>query len=801
MIRTLPVGDAGTTRFLDRRGRRYAASARAVVGILSVGLAPFAGPPAGPWLCAAVAVAFAGWNLVHLHWARTARPAGAGRIDPLVVAALGLAQPWLVDPELVVLQLSWVSVVVSFTAITVQWYRPPLAGAVIAVLLTAAYLGGCLLSGIGLAEALLAGGGAWMPVGALLSRLLRVLVARAGRDADALLADRFARERIAATESARRTEQRRHWAAVHDTAAGTLLMVGLGEVSGREPWLPGQLDRDIATLEDPSGGPAPSLARTVARSRVRVHPEPAPSYPELPAHALTALDGAVGEVLENVRRHAGTGAARLRLHPRDGGVRIEITDDGGGFDPAAVPRGRIGLRASVAGRMAGAGGRATVLSAPGRGTTVLLDWPDPDPDPTTATATATATATDTGPAAVTATGPVAAADPAAAAVRDPAAARTVVPGRTPDPETPAPRLLRGLRLAQSLVVLIVIGVFCLGNLLATVELYPVPWTAWIWFAGIAAVALADLALVRADRFWGAARLPAAAFVLLMSFGATLSLPADELVRPAHWTLGVTGFLGVLLFCDRPLRRTVGFIAVHVALMAGVLVVRGRADPATLVEFGIVVVGVEGLHLAVALGAVALRTVATEATAAAAARADVVTGEEVAQRVHGDREQRYAALRAGVLPLLRALRDGSESPADPDVRHRAAIESARLRRLFAGADDGGGALVGELAALVESAERRGLVVRFAVAAPASEPPAPVRRVLIGHADAMLLAATGTARVALHDDDGEIVLSVLAELGPGHTPWTAPGDAAGVRTAILEHEGRTWLEVRWQQRSPR
>lgn len=759
MFRTSPVEDAATTRFLDRRGRRYSVSARAAVGIGVAALAPFAGPPAGPWLCGAVAVAFGGWNLVHLRWARTGRPAWAGRADPPVVAALGLAQPLLVDPQLITAQLGWVSVVVSFTAIAVQWYRPARSGAVIAVLLAAAYLGGCLLSGLGPGEALLAGGGAWILVGAALSRLLRVLVARAGREADALLADRLVRERAAVTEAARRAEQRRHWAAVHDTAAGTLLMVGLGQVSGREPWLPDQLDRDVAALEGRPGDVVPSLARTVARSRVRVRPEPVAPFPELPAPALTALDGAVGEVLENVRRHAGTGSAQLRLRARDGGVRIEITDDGGGFDPAAVPRGRTGLRTSVADRMAGAGGRATVASAPGRGTTVTLEWPTPGPSRPTPT------------------------------------------GRDPEPGGHALHLLRGLRLAQSLVVLVVLGVFCLGNLLATTELYPARWTAWMWFAGIVAVALADLALVLAGRSWGAARLPAAVFVLLMSLGVTLSLPADELVRPAHWTLGVTGFLGVLLFCDRRLSRTVGFIAVHVVLMAGVLVFRGRADPAGLVEFGIVVVGVEGLHLAVALGATALRAVAAEAAGAASARAAVVTREEVARRVHTDREQRYAALRAGVLPLLRGLRDGSAAPADPDVRRRAATESARLRRLFARVDDDGGELAGELEVLLEHAEQRGLGLRVSVSAPRTEPPVRVRRALVGHAGALLACATGTARVTLHDDDGELVLAVVAARDPGRAPPAAPGVVAGVRAETVEHEGHSWLEVRWQQRSPR
>ncbi len=53
----------------------------------------------------------------------------------------------------------------------------------------------------------------------------------------------------------------------------------------------------------------------------------------------------------------------------------DVLDGGAGFDTATVPDHRYGVRESIGGRMAAAGGRAEVLSAPGAGTRVRLEWP------------------------------------------------------------------------------------------------------------------------------------------------------------------------------------------------------------------------------------------------------------------------------------------------------------------------------------------------------------------------------------------------------------------------------------------
>jgi signal transduction histidine kinase len=52
-----------------------------------------------------------------------------------------------------------------------------------------------------------------------------------------------------------------------------------------------------------------------------------------------------------------------------------VRDRGAGFDPDTVAEDRRGVRESIVGRMARAGGRATVVSAPGEGTEVELVLP------------------------------------------------------------------------------------------------------------------------------------------------------------------------------------------------------------------------------------------------------------------------------------------------------------------------------------------------------------------------------------------------------------------------------------------
>ncbi|MET0191114.1 MAG: ATP-binding protein [Pseudonocardia sediminis] len=380
-------GDGLTEHQLGRLGHRYAGTARGVVGIGTAALAPLAGPPVGVPVCTAVAVLFAAWSVYYVRRMRADAPSPVWLPDLVVVGALCLAQPLLVDPDLVLVQLSWVSPIASLTVAVVQWHLRPVPAVLATLGLTACYVAGAAVTASATPLAVFgAAGGAFMLVEAALSRLLWELVRRGGRLADAVMAEGFVQEQAAATEAARRAEQRRHWATVHDTAASTLLMVGFGEVSGREPWFPAQLARDVAALDrerEPAGGLGEALARTLARSplQVRVRIDGPPTPVPLPDVVVRAVDGAVGEALENVRRHAGTGTARLRARQSDDGLRVEVADDGAGFDPDAVPPGRTGLALSIRWRMTEVGGSARVRSVPGQGTEVVLEWP-PSPEGT-----------------------------------------------------------------------------------------------------------------------------------------------------------------------------------------------------------------------------------------------------------------------------------------------------------------------------------------------------------------------------------------------------------------------------------
>ncbi|WP_185021388.1 sensor histidine kinase [Curtobacterium sp. JUb34] len=79
------------------------------------------------------------------------------------------------------------------------------------------------------------------------------------------------------------------------------------------------------------------------------------------------------EALSNVRAHAGSASAQVRLFPDEGHTVLRITDDGTGFDPEQPTAGH-GLR-GLRERLALAGGTCTITSALGRGTVVEAALP------------------------------------------------------------------------------------------------------------------------------------------------------------------------------------------------------------------------------------------------------------------------------------------------------------------------------------------------------------------------------------------------------------------------------------------
>ena len=374
-------------------------------------------------------------------------------------------------------------------------------------------------------------------------------------------------------------------------------------------------------------------------------------------------------------------------------------------------------------------------------------------------------------------------------------------------------LLRGLRIASSVIVVVILLGLVLPHLVADRALYQPAWTGPAWFAVLLAIALTDALLVARRRSWGRARWLAAAAVLAASVWATALLPPAELVGPAHQTLGSVGWFGVLLFADRGIGSVVGFLGAHVALTVAQLGTAGRLDTATLVHLAVVVAATGGFQVTTGAAGAALTRVAAAATDAARRQAATVTAEAVARRLHLDRQERYAGLRQSVLPLLRGVEDGSLSPAASDVQRRAALEAARMRRMFAEDGDVSDPLATELAALVDLVERRGAEVRFSARGQRPVPPPAACRALLDEVGTALLAVHSSARVTLSAAGAGVAVSVVADcvlpdpeatgdvakaaFGASNAPNAAFATSPDgeITTVTVTEEERTWVEARW------
>jgi signal transduction histidine kinase len=302
--------------------------------------------------------------------------------DAVVIAALALAQQHLVPAVLIMDDTSWVLPLTCTSVYILQIALRPWLGLPAAAAVVVAY-------GFGSGHP----ADAWLLVVETIVAAGLVAVIRGGaRDADRVVAAGLETERRIQAEEARRADEREQHRQLHDTVLSTLTMVAAGAFAGPSPALTTQAARDLRVLggladtPEPAGGPAepdgpgpvtelgPELAKAVADTAgldVRLDVVPL----ALPSPVAGQLAACAGEALRNVARHAGTGRAELTLTGDAGWAVVTIRDHGRGFDPAGVPPSRRGIRESITGRMLAAGGRATIASQPGAGTTVTLSWP------------------------------------------------------------------------------------------------------------------------------------------------------------------------------------------------------------------------------------------------------------------------------------------------------------------------------------------------------------------------------------------------------------------------------------------
>jgi signal transduction histidine kinase len=293
--------------------------------------------------------------------------------DAAVISALALAQQHLVPAVLIKDDTTWMLPLACTSVYILQIALRPWLGLPGAAIVVIAY-------GFGTGHPV----DGWLLVVETIVAAGLVAVIRGGaRQADEVVATSLETERQILAEQARRADQREQHRQLHDTVLSTLTMVAAGAFAGPSPALTAQAARDLDVLQGLAGAPAGPPGLTDLRPRleraavstgdlaVRLKLVPV----TLPSPVADQLVACVGEALRNVERHAGTGQADVTVTGGAGWAVVKITDRGHGFDPAATPPSRRGIRESITGRMLAAGGQAAIASHPGAGTTVTVSWP------------------------------------------------------------------------------------------------------------------------------------------------------------------------------------------------------------------------------------------------------------------------------------------------------------------------------------------------------------------------------------------------------------------------------------------
>jgi signal transduction histidine kinase len=296
--------------------------------------------------------------------------------DAAVISALALAQQHLVPAVLIKDDTTWMLPLACTSVYILQIALRPWLGLPGAAIVVIAY-------GFGTGHPV----DGWLLIVETIVAAGLVAVIRGGaRQADEVVATSLETEREILAEQARRADQREQHRQLHDTVLSTLTMVAAGAFAGPSPALTAQAARDLNVLQGLAGAPAgppgpagltdlrPKLERAAVSTgdlAVRLKLVPV----TLPSPVADQLVACVGEALRNVERHAGTGQADVTVTGGAGWAVVKITDRGHGFDPAATPPSRRGIRESITGRMLAAGGQAAIASHPGAGTTVTVSWP------------------------------------------------------------------------------------------------------------------------------------------------------------------------------------------------------------------------------------------------------------------------------------------------------------------------------------------------------------------------------------------------------------------------------------------
>lgn len=187
---------------------------------------------------------------------------------------------------------------------------------------------------------------------------------------------------------------------IHDGLGASLSGLVLQADFVRKKAGPGEIADELDSLRDAAEESVDELRRSVAMLRADF--DLLPALEEL-THAFadrthveatfeatgtrTPADPAVQlacfrvlqEALANVGKHAAARHVTVRAGPVGERFRIEVSDDGGGFDPGTIQRQHYGLE-NMRARAAHMAGTLAIDSAPGKGTHIELSIPLAPPE-------------------------------------------------------------------------------------------------------------------------------------------------------------------------------------------------------------------------------------------------------------------------------------------------------------------------------------------------------------------------------------------------------------------------------------
>jgi signal transduction histidine kinase len=182
-----------------------------------------------------------------------------------------------------------------------------------------------------------------------------------------------------------RTEERAEMAAhLHDSVLQTLALIQ--REAGDDPAVAALARRQERELRDwlsgreaPGGAAAASTLAGALRAMAaevedahQVEVEVVTVGDAALDEASRALVAAAGEAAVNAAKFAGTGHVDVFAEATATRIEVFVRDRGAGFELAAVPAERRGVRESILARMARHGGRAEIRSGPDEGTEVEL---------------------------------------------------------------------------------------------------------------------------------------------------------------------------------------------------------------------------------------------------------------------------------------------------------------------------------------------------------------------------------------------------------------------------------------------